>query len=438
MTGGARRRLLLLPLLSLLLITVGLAGPGVEDHLRREHANRRTALAGEIVRGTLVLLGPASPGVRDTGPEPNFFYLTGLTDPGSALVVTIRRPLADEQQDDPDPATIEARLYLRPRSPRRERWEGPALFPGPEAVKITGIAGVFPIDRLIPDLLDLPPESHLYLLDPDGPASGALGALLEGRPDLELHSARQAIAPLRAVKSDLELSRIRHACELTSRGLHQSMQLCRPGLVEYELQATLEFICRRGGARRQAFDSLVASGPNGTILHYRRNDRVIEDGDLVLMDVGAEVQGYAADITRTFPANGRFTKEQARIYDVVLKAQKAAITAVRPGSTLAQVNAAAREVIEQAGLEKGWMHGTSHHVGLSVHDPNPRGPLRPGMVLTVEPGLYFPMAGIGIRIEDTVVVTEDGCEVLSAMIAKERAEIEAIMSASRLTEERGK
>jgi len=440
-SGGARRRLLLFLsplLLSFILASSVLAGPGLEEDLRREHGARRSALADEIHEGTLVLLGPASPGFRDQGPEPNFFYLSGLTEPGSALVVTIHRPAQADPPGDRVPATIDARLYLRLRSRQRERWAGPALFPGPKAVSITGIATVLPIDRLVPDLLELPKNGELYLLDPGGPLPEPIGILLEQRADLELRSARRAIAPIRAVKSALEISRIHRACELTARGLLESMQICRPGMAEYELQAALEYSCRRSGAKRQAFDSIVASGANGTILHYRLNDRTIEDGDLVLMDVGAEVGGYASDVTRTFPANGRFTQEQARIYDVVLEAQKAAIAAVRPGATLAIVNAAARKVIEEAGLEEGWMHGTSHHVGLSVHDPGVRGPLRPGMVFTVEPGLYFPSTGIGIRIEDTVVVTENGCLVLSAKITRERREIEAIMSRGQITGERAK
>jgi Xaa-Pro aminopeptidase len=335
-------------------------------------------------------------------------------------------------------AAIETRLYLRTHSPHRERWEGPALSPGPDAVEATGITSVLPIERLIPDLLELPERSILFLLDPNTPDPALDEALIRKRPDLALRNARRAIAALRAVKSKTEIDRIRYACELTARGLQESMRASRPGMNEFELQAYLEFSCRRGGAGRQAFDSIVASGPNTTILHYRKNERTIEDGDLVLMDVGGEYRGYAADVTRTFPANGKFTAEQARIYDVVLRAQLAAIAAVRPGSSLARVNSAALEVIREAGLIDGWMHGTSHHVGLDVHDPGAPGPLVPGMVFTVEPGLYFPESGIGIRIEDTVVVTADGCEILSAKITKDRQEIEAIMSAGRLTEERGK
>jgi Xaa-Pro aminopeptidase len=198
-------------------------------------------------------------------------------------------------------------------------------------------------------------------------------------------------------------------------------------MAEYELQAVLEFVCRKGGAPRQAFQSIVGSGPNGAILHYRANRRRFRDGELVLMDVGAEFMGYAADVTRTFPAGGRFTEEQGRLYDLVFAAQEAAIAAVRPGAKVRDVHAAAVEVLAEAGYDHAFLHGTSHFVGLAVHDPHPGGPLRPGMVLTVEPGVYLPERGIGIRIEDTVLVTEDGAEVLSGDVPKRRDRIEALM-----------
>lgn len=491
MNKGRIRRLALPLLLTVLaLAPIATAGPDTPDDPYREFAGRRAALADHLDTGTFVLFGPADPGIRATFPEPNFRYLSGLTEPGSALVIMVRRPASTDRatrvldlareiettsaalrallrksespklwtelsellkaadrgvrqaraavRGERGPGTVETRLYLRPRSKRREQWAGPTLFPGPEIDQVTGIESVRPIHRLVPDLLDLPEDSPLYLLDPGALAESALAELLAERPDLVRLPSRDVLARLRVIKSPTEISLIGRACDLTATGLLDCMRSCRPDMPEYELQAILEFACRRGGARRQAFDSIVASGPNGTILHYQRNSRRIRDGELVLMDVGAEVQGYAADITRTFPVSGTFTEEQARIYDVVLAAQKAAIAVVRPGVTLSEVNAAAQAVIIKAGLKRGWVHGVSHHVGLDVHDPGSSGPLRPGMVVTVEPGVYLPESGIGIRIEDTVVVTEDGCRVLSDKIVKERAEIEAIMSAGRVTGERGR
>jgi Xaa-Pro aminopeptidase len=251
--------------------------------------------------------------------------------------------------------------------------------------------------------------------------------LLRDRPDLQVRGAGGPLARVRFVKSAEEVARIRRACEVTCAGLREAMRSCKPGMREFELQAVLEYACRRGGAPRQAFPSIVGSGPNATILHYHANRRRIEDGDLVLMDVGGEVMGYAADVTRTFPANGRFTGEQAAIYDVVLEAQAAAIAAVRPGAGFRDVDQAARDVIQKAGHGGAILHSTSHYVGLDVHDPGPGGALRTGMVLTVEPGIYLPEKGIGVRIEDTVLVTEDGAEVLSPGAPKSRKEIEALM-----------
>ena len=277
---------------------------------------------------------------------------------------------------------------------------------------------------------ELPTGERLFLLRrAEAPLrmANALEALERDRPDLVVRDAARAFARVRAVKSDEEVARIRRACEITCAGLREAMRSCRPGMAEFELQAVLEYVCRRGGAPRQAFPSIVGSGPNSTVLHYHANRRRIEDGDLVLMDVGGEYMGYAADVTRTFPASGRYSAEQAAVYDVVLRAQAAAIAAVRPGATLRDVHQAARSVIEKAGHGPAFLHSTSHYVGLDVHDPGPGGPLRPGMVLTVEPGIYLVEKGLGIRIEDTVLVTEKGAEVLSPGAPKERSAIEALM-----------
>jgi Xaa-Pro aminopeptidase len=423
-------------LLLLGLISLATGGPLTDRDPNEEHRARRLALAVGMVEGTLVLTGAPAGDYRDRIPEPNLFYLTGLTDADTTLVLTVSKPPADESGRSKPPTLLE-RLYLPPASPRRERWEGPFLHPGPAAAKATGIDDTRPKGVLIEDLLKLPEGSRLYLLDPRNPPR-ALAPLLRHRPDLDLLPARSLLAPLRSVKSEGEVARIRKACELTAEGLRACYAQCRPGMFEYELQALLEFHCRRGGAPRQAFASIVASGLNGTVLHYQANRRRIEDGDLVLMDVGAEHLGYAADVTRTFPANGRFTDEQARIYDVVLAAQKAAIDRVKPGVTLRTIHLAADAVIEEAGLSSGRMHATSHHVGLEAHDPSRGGPLAKGMVITVEPGLYFPEQGLGIRIEDTVVVTEEGCDVLSAGVPKTRAEIEALMAVGNAARAPGK
>ena len=251
--------------------------------------------------------------------------------------------------------------------------------------------------------------------------------LAEG--DRVARDGRRLITDLRAVKSDDEIELIRRAVDATVHGIRDALRFARPGVAEYQLAAIVEFRCKSAGCARQAFDSIAGSGPNSCILHYGTNDRITEDGDLVVLDVGGEYRGYAADVTRTFPVNGKFSAEQARVYDAVLEAQLAALDAVKPGVTLREIHAAAKAVLDRHELGQYFIHGTSHSVGLNVHDPFGRArKLSVGSVLTVEPGAYLAHKSLGVRIEDTVVVTEDGCEILSAGVPKTRAEIEKLMA----------
>jgi Xaa-Pro aminopeptidase len=205
-----------------------------------------------------------------------------------------------------------------------------------------------------------------------------------------------------------------------------------PGLFEYQLAATTSYVMLERGCEGNAYDPIVASGPDATVLHYSENSRLMQAGELVLMDVGSECAGYATDITRTVPVSGRFTPRQRELYDAVLGAQKAALAAVKPGATLPQINQIARDYLDSHGrLGQYLNHRVSHGVGLEVHDvPSATSlePLEPGMVITVEPGLYIPEEKIGIRIEDTLVVTADGARVLSAALPKEPEEIEKRMA----------
>lgn len=469
----------------LILGTVASAGPapsltGVD--MREEHAARRAAFARELDEGTAVLFSLPHRGYGSYRPEPNLFWLTGVDRTGAALVIRIEYPEATNRarkaravagrldatltalrrvaellsrskdvevrnrvraemqkassahgeavalfRKERGSARVTELLYLPPPSRRGRPWTGPQLTAGPEAGVATGIADVRSSRALYADLSKLIGKNERLFTLSLSLLPEAARRWMGSRPDLPRRKPMSAFARLRGVKSPEEIARLRRACELTATGLTECMQQARPGMFEYELQARLEFACRRGGAPRQAFASIVGSGPNGTILHYGRNDRKTQDADLVLMDVGAEYMGYAADVTRTFPVNGTFTPRQAEIYDVVLAAQKAGIAAVRAGATFREVDAAARQVIAKAGFGKAFLHSVGHYVGLDVHDPSPGGPFRPGTVITVEPGIYLADEGIGIRIEDTVLVTKDGAEVLSRGVVKERAEIERLM-----------
>jgi Xaa-Pro aminopeptidase len=246
-----------------------------------------------------------------------------------------------------------------------------------------------------------------------------------------------ALGKLRLVKDTSELSRLRRAVAITSEALKESMRLARPGVWEYELEAIIEYTFRRMGAERVGFPSIVASGPNAVTLHYDDNRRQTQAGDLVVEDVGAEFGYYSADITRTLPVSGRFTSRQRALYDLVLGTQQAAIDAVRPGTTLAALNRIARSYMrEHSGDLCGsdscvpyFIHGLSHWLGMDVHDVGSfSSRLEPGMVLTVEPGIYIPAERLGVRIEDDVVVTADGHELLSRAAPRTATEIEAIMA----------
>src|SRR5262245_2332344 len=211
------------------------------------------------------------------------------------------------------------------------------------------------------------------------------------------------------------------------KGEQAAARTIGPGVMEYEVEAALEYEFRRSGAERPGFPSIVGSGPYSTILHYDKSERRMQAGDLVVVDVGAEYGGYSGDVTRTFPVSGKFSPRQREIYQIVLDAQKAAIAKIKPGVRINDVHEAAMNYIRSKGYEKNFIHGTSHHIGLEVHDVGDTfRPLEPNMVITVEPGIYIPEEQLGIRIEDDVLVTSTGARVLS-VFPKEIAAIEALV-----------
>jgi Xaa-Pro aminopeptidase len=252
---------------------------------------------------------------------------------------------------------------------------------------------------------------------------------------------RTILRPLRTIKSAYEISCLRKAIQATAAGLEAAMRSMRPGQFEYEVDAVIVYHCRRRGCQGMAFPCIVGSGTNGCIPHYTLNARRMEDGDLVVMDVGGDYRHYAADITRTVPVNGRFTPRQREVYELVLRAQAAAIEAVKPGASAGEPDRVARRVLgeglKKLGLAKNTReamrycpHGVSHALGMDVHDV-PVATLAPGAVITIEPGIYIPEEGFGIRIEDDVLVTEQGREVLSREVPKTVEAIEALMARPR-------
>jgi Xaa-Pro aminopeptidase len=358
----------------------------------------------------------------------DFFYLTGIEAPGGWLVVN-------------GGGEAKVVLFLPPRSPEMERWTGPKLGPGFEARSQTGLEDVRSLEMLggaLEAWFGRGAEGRggpLYLSLGDPKHGLALDSLL-GRPGIEALDAGVVLGELRLVKDEEELRRLRRAMDITMEAHREVWRVAKPGLAEYQLEATLEYVFRAQGAERVGFPSIVGSGPNSTVLHYDRNRRVLLDGDLVVVDIGAEFGYLTADITRTFPAGGTFTPRQKALYDLVLGARDAAVAAVRPGITTSDLGRVAQvyfrehsgDLCGQESCLRFFIHGLSHWLGMDVHDVGGRStPLAPGMVLTIEPGLYLPDEGVGIRIEDDVLVTETGCEVLTVALPRTTAEIEAAM-----------
>lgn len=355
----------------------------------------------------------------------DFFYLTGLEAPGASLVLVGRKPGPDQIM-----------LYLPARDSSMEKWTGPRLGPGPEASRLTGIRDIRPADRAESEIRDL-------VLDKGSPARKGALYLSQRRPEesdfrgVKIEDLDPLLARLRLVKDTDELSRLRRAIAITAEALNESMKAAQAGMWEYALEALIEYTFRRNGAERVGFPTIVASGPNAVTLHYDENRRQMQANELVVEDVGAEFGYYSADITRTIPVSGRFTARQRALYDLVLGTQQATIDAVRPGTTLAELNRISRNYMRDhsgglCGVDSCvpyFIHGVSHWLGMDVHDVGPMGTrLEPGMVLTVEPGIYLPDEGLGIRIEDDVLVTAGGHEVLSHAAARRADEIEQTMA----------
>ncbi len=394
-------------------------------------------------RGAFYLHGADEDDEHEFRQDSSFYYLTGLNSPSASLALFF------------DGTTSAERLYLPPADADQELWLGPTLGAGRidpssglpderrrQAVETSGFrgeghSGVGHEEATARDLTDwLGSRGTLFLAEPapeSGPLLPAPGSLPPGAAEKlrRAESAHEALTALRLVKSPWEIARIRRAAEITCQAHVAALDLLRPGIPEYALEAVIEHAFTSVGARYAAFPAIVGSGPNSCILHYYRNGRTIRDDELVLIDIGAEYGRYAADVTRTLPSSGRFTAGQREVHDAVLRAQAAGIALAKPGATITEIDGKVREVLREHGLDGYVAHGCCHFVGLDVHDLG-RGDVafRPGMVLTVEPGVYIPEREIGVRIEDTLLITEDGNEVLSACAPKAAADIEARMAAS--------
>jgi Xaa-Pro aminopeptidase len=431
---------------------------------RDEFARRRRALMKQMGRDSIAILPAAPVRLRNNDVEypyrqdSDFEYLTGFDEPDAVAVLVPGRTQA------------EYILFVRERDPEREAWDGRRAGPS-GAKRDYGAGDAFPIgdmDEILPGLLENR-ERVFYTMgayaDFDQRVVGWVNGLRtqarNGRhPPQEFVALDHLLHDMRLFKSRAEIEYMRTAAHIAARAHQRAMRFCRPGATEFQVMAELLHEFRRHNADT-AYPPIVGGGANSCVLHYRDNDQPLAAGELLLIDAGCEFEYYASDITRTFPVNGRFTSEQRAVYEVVLEANRAAIAKVRPGNHWNEPHEAAVRVITQGlvklGLLKGrvpalirsgayrryFMHRTGHWLGLDVHDVGDYKVgdewrvFEPGMALTVEPGIYLPAGArgvpkrfrnIGIRIEDDVIVTKKGAEVLSARAPKDADQIEALMA----------
>ncbi|MEE1921633.1 Xaa-Pro aminopeptidase [Pseudomonas sp. 148P] len=435
---------------------------------KAEYARRRKALMAQMEPNSIAILPAAAVAIRNRDVEhvyrqdSDFQYLSGFPEPEAVIALIPGREHGEYV------------LFCRERNPEREQWDG--LRAGQEgAVRDFGADDAFPIsdiDDILPGLIE--GRDRVY---------SAMGsnaefdrrlmewinvirskARLGASPPNEFVALDHLLHDMRLYKSAAEVKVMREAAAISARAHVRAMQACRAGLNEFSLEAELDYEFRKGGAKMPAYGSIVAAGRNSCILHYQQNDAPLKDGDLVLIDAGCEIDCYASDITRTFPVSGVFSAEQKAIYELVLKAQEAAFAEIAPGKHWNHAHEATVRVITEGlvelGLLKGavdelieneahrafYMHRAGHWLGMDVHDVGEYKVggqwrvLEPGMALTVEPGIYIAAdnqsvakkwRGIGVRIEDDVVVTRNGCEILTCGVPKTVTEIEALMAAAR-------
>lgn len=404
---------------------------------------RREALFARLGQGIAVLRSADARSIEGDYPQDSdyretndFFYLTGIESPGSYLLL-----IANDTTPD------QAILYIPPRNLRSEQWTGYKLS-NDSAQVLTGITEIHSADsaqQLIRRQMARAraPGAALYIKrgarqGEDDFIRGLVFGGFGGAPTVKDLSSE--VAALRLVKDAEEIRRMRGTVNATIEAHRDAARQMTVGMWEYQLEAIIEAAFHRNGAERVGFPSIVGSGPNSVTLHYDKSRRQMQSGDLVVVDIGAEWGYYSADVTRTYPVNGRWTARQRAVYDLVLATQQTAIDSVRPGITMGRLGEISRQYMKEhsgqvCGGEdctKYYIHGLSHWLGMDVHDVGAYNtPLVPGMILTIEPGIYIAAENLGVRIEDDVLVTATGHEVLSAGAPRDPVEIERAMRAAR-------
>jgi Xaa-Pro aminopeptidase len=413
-----------------------------------EYRSRRQSLIERVKDGVIVLVGAREEDLGEVGrfrQKNDFMYVTGVETPDAYLLLTPLKLIPEK--------TAQETVFIPARNLMKERWTGPQLGPGREAEEKFGVrevASAATFKERLTAILSAPPfkvasgtpQAKLYTIMPAG--TNALTVreqefvqmVRQIAPHVQIVDVSPLIAELRKIKSPAEIALLQKAIDITGEAHRDLMQTVKPDIFEYQSQATLEYAFARNGAERPGFPSIVGSGIYSTVLHYNENRKKMEAGEVVVIDIGAEYSYYTADITRTYPVSGKFTARQREIYQLVLDAQRAAEKAFKPGqSSIAQLHKAAIDVMKASPLrdkqgntlERYFIHGLGHWLGMDVHDVGTYGTIPVGAVFTIEPGIYIPEEKLGVRIEDDYLVTENGLLKMSARIPSEPDQIEQLM-----------
>lgn len=424
---------------------------------KSEYKARRQRLRERNKDGIIVILGARLEDVTDIRlfkQKNNFMYLTGVETPNSFLI------LIPEGIYPGKPA--QEILFIPSRNTNQERWTGPQVAPGAEGEQAFGFQEVAPAETFYSRLFQMlasPPfkgrlpeqqiQPKIYVIA--APLTIAtttrerefMDVILRTAPYLPMFSFQSEIYELRKSKSENEMNLLKKAIDITAEGMRAAAAAIKPGVYEYEVQAAIESTFLRKGADRLGFSSIVGSGFNSTIIHSNRNRKKIDDGDLIVIDIGAEYNYYTGDLTRTFPASGKFTPRQREIYELVLEAQRAAEKEFKPGkSTIFDIEEFVKNFFKNSPVrdkqgnpvDKYFIHGVGHGLGMDVHDLGDLSkPMMAGTVFTIEPGIYLPDESIGVRIEDDYLVTENGLLKLSAGLPSDANEMERMISGKTAT-----
>ena len=433
---------------ALAMCLVALPAPARTREPNNIYAERRARLRAQV-DGPVVLFGYT--GKENSSPsyifsqQEDFYYLTGHNEEGAALLLVPATPAGKTW------AGSSETLFLPPRNPVKERWDGPRMGPTDAGVaERTGFETVQPFSALKDELEQLSKVfTSFYAILPQDGESGYPHAknwatwLYQVLLQSSTRDISAKIGAMRQVKSPSEIELLTRAIDLSVDAHLEAMKMMRPGIYEYQVAARMEYVMKSGGCEGPAYASIVGSGFYSTVLHYNDLEQKIQPGEVAVLDVGCSYSGYAADITRTLPADGRFALRQREIYEIVLGAQNAALAALKPGMILGRshngVGKIAYDYINSHGTDRNgkslgryYIHGLGHHIGLNVHDAGAgERPLEPGMIITIEPGIYIPEENIGVRIEDDVLITETGYKLLSARLPRTVEEIEKLMAAAR-------